>query len=266
MGLTKPRCGVLGSECSGDIEAVGAHVKGFAVGDPVIAVTGVRFGTHAEFVCVSQRSVIVGKPDSLSYEQSAGIAFGGFTALHFLRDKGRVQPGQRVLINGAAGSVGTAAVQLAKHMGAHVTGVCSTRNLELVTSLGADEVIDYTRQAVAPATSPPYDVILDTISAKPFEGWKHALTPKGRYVLLAAGLPTFGTALWTKIAGGRRATVGVTPENVENLRELLRLADAGALRVVIDKVFPFEHIVDAHRYVDQGHKRGNVVLSMATGD
>lgn len=261
LGLRGPRCGVLGTEFSGEVEGTGAVVTGYGVGDRVVGFTGVRMGAHAEYVCIAEDGLVVQTPGSLSHEEAAGIAFGGHTALHFLRDKGRVRPGHRVLVNGASGAVGSAAVQLGVHFGAEVTGECSAPNIELVRSLGAAKVVDYAKEDVTPAGA-GYDIIMDTVGVLSFRRCRRALGPRGVCLIVDAGLPQFGLMAWTATVGGPRAVVGVAPERAEDLRELMRIVGVGGLRPVVDRVYPLERIGEAHRYVDTRRKRGSVVITM----
>lgn len=261
FGLTGPRKNILGGVLAGEVEAVGQSVTQFKVGDPVYAMTGASLGAYAEYICLPQDGAIALKPDNLTYKEAATIPFGALTALYFLRDLGKVQPGQKVLVYGASGSVGTAAVQIAKYLGAEVTGVCSTTNLELVKSLGADAVIDYTQEDFT-QNGETWDVILETVGKRSFSACKKALKKDGLCLLVAAGLPEFLNVLWTAIIGGKKAIGGVSPERKEDLRFLKSLIEAGDLKPVIDKHYPFEQLPEAHRYAEKGHKKGNVAVSL----
>ena len=253
FGLRRPRRTVLGNTFSGVVEAVGDgdKVAGFAVGDEVAGTTGLRMGTHAEYAVVPA-SRVVAKPAGVSHDDAAGVLFGGATALFFLRDKATVRPGTTVLVIGASGAIGTSAVQLAKHFGGVVTGVTSGANAELVRSLGADHVVDYTTTDIA-SLPERYDVVLDTVGTlSPASGRR--LLPDGGVLLLAVA--DLGEIL--RARGDVRA--GTSPERVEDARELLDLVASGALRVVLDRVVPLDEVVAAHERVDSGRKVGNLVL------
>lgn len=261
FGLPAPRQPILGTELAGVIEAVGSAVTQFQPGDEVFAFTGMSMGCHAEYTCVRQSAAIAKKPESLSFEQTAALSFGGTTALSFFQRAG-LKAGERVLINGASGAVGSAAVQLGKHFGAHVTAVCSSVNRELVRSIGADEVIDYTSTDFA-KNGQTYDVIMDTVGNAPFARCKNSLTPNGRLLLVLAELSAILGAPWVALTTRQRVIAGPAPERAEDLRRLAELADAGEFRPVIDRHIAFEQIVEAHRLVDSGRKKGSVVVTLA---
>ena len=260
-GLIKPKRPILGIDLAGEIEAKGRDVKLYNPGDRVFGSAGFGPGTYAEYVCLPEKSVLAPKPENLTFEESAGLFFGGHTALHFLR-KGNIKKGQRVLIYGASGSVGTFAVQLAKYFGAIVTGVCSSANLELVEALGADKVIDYTREDFT-NTGETYDLIFDTVGKSPFSGSIRSLNKNGYYLrTVHMSLSPIMRGLWTTIASSKKVVGGVAAENREDLLFLKELAEKGGIRPVIDRTYPLESIVEAHRYVDKGHKKGNVVITL----
>lgn len=260
FGVRKPRKQILGSELAGEIEAVGKDVSRFNVGDQVVAFTGVGMGAHAEYRCMPESAPMALKPPNLTYVEAAPLSFGGTTALDFFR-RARLQRGERVLVNGASGAVGTAAVQLAKYFGAHVTGVCSTGNLELVRSLGADDVIDYTAEDFT-RNGVTYDVIVDTAGTAPFSRSKRSLAKRGRLLLVLAGLPDMLVIPWVTLTSTRKVIAGPAGERAEDVRFLARLAEEGHFTPVIDRLYPFDQIAEAHRYVDTGRKRGNVVVTL----
>lgn len=264
LGITKPKHPVFGSELSGEVEAVGQAVTRFKVGDPVFAYAthDLGSGAHAEYKCVPQDACVTRKPDSLSYEEAAAIPFGGLTALNFLR-RAHIEPGQTVLVNGASGAVGTYAVQLAKYYGAEVTAVCSARNRQMVKALGADRVIDYTREDFT-KNGEVYDVIFDTVGTTTFSQCKNSLKQHGYYlhaVMVAAGLKT----PWYAMTTGRNVVGGTPAGEPDGLDFLKGLIEAGVIKVVIDRCYPLEEIAEAHRYVDTGRKRGGVVISVIPG-
>jgi NADPH:quinone reductase-like Zn-dependent oxidoreductase len=256
FGIGGPRQPILGTELSGQIESVGKLVTRFKVGDEVIGFTGAKMGCHAEYRCMPEDGLIAPKPPDLTHEQAAGLLFGGTTALDFLR-RGKIAKGEKVLINGASGAVGTAAVQLARHFGAEVCGVCSAANVDLVRSIGADSVIDYSAQDFT-ENGERYDIIMDTAGTAGLARSKASLVEGGRLLLVLAPLSGVLGAL---VRPGR-VIAGPARERAQDVQELAGLARSGALKPVIDRVFPFADAVDAHRLVDSGRKRGSVVLSL----
>jgi NADPH:quinone reductase-like Zn-dependent oxidoreductase len=259
LGIFGPRKKVLGTECAGVVEAVGAKVTMFKPGDRVVAAVGMKMGAHAELVTIREDAAIVKIPANLSFEEAVAIPFGGLVALHCLRDLAKIKPGQKLLVIGASGSIGVAAVQLGKHMGAHVTGVCSTANVELVRTLGASAVIDRTARDCTrgPET---YDVILDTVGATSFAKCKRVLAPGGQFLAVLMGVTEFWQMLWTRFIGSRRVRGAIVTEKKPDLEHLISLAQAGHLRPVIDRTYPLNDIVEAHRRVDTGRKVGSVVV------
>ncbi|WP_027502490.1 NAD(P)-dependent alcohol dehydrogenase [Rhodococcus sp. UNC363MFTsu5.1] len=262
LGLRRPRrkLRTLGTELAGEIEAVGRDVQRFRPGDRVFGFTGFDIGAYAEYKCLPDTASLALKPVNTTYEQAAAAVDGATTALFFLRDKAKVRPGQRVLVNGASGSIGTYAVQLAKSMGAEVTGVCGPHNLEMVKSLGADEVIDYSGEDFTDAVG-AYDIVFDTVGRNSFARCKGSLTENGCYVT-TSGLNNVLLSLWTSLRGGRKVVTGMSVRKNETLAHVKELIEADQLRIVIDRCYPLDQIVEAHRYVDTGHKRGNVVISV----
>lgn len=261
LGVFRPRRSILGGEVAGVIEAIGRAVTRFAVGDRVFAATLMHGGGYAETVCLPQTGVIAPMPETMSFEQAAAVPIGARAALHFL-DKAQLQPGQRVLVYGASGSVGSYAVQLAKVLGAEVTGVCSNANLELVRSLGADRVIDYTKENFA-AAGAIYDVVFVAVPKAAFSDCMAALRPGGFYLDVTSPVRTVAMRWAARTSGKRIATGEHPPEDAEGLLRLRRIIDEGRLRAVIDRCYPLEQIVEAHRYVEHGHKKGNVVITVA---
>jgi NADPH:quinone reductase-like Zn-dependent oxidoreductase len=261
-GLTKPKkITILGNELAGEIESVGKDVKLFRKGDQVFGQTGLSLGANVEYKCLPEDGPLAIKPANLTFEESATIPFGGNTALEFLR-KGNIHSGQKVLIYGASGSLGTAAVQIAKSFGAEVTGVCSTTNVDLVKSLGADKVIDYTKEDFS-KNGPTYDIIFDTVGKSPFSGCVKSLTPKGIYLrAVHMSLPPVIRGLWISMISSKKVIGGGVRERKENLVFLKTLIETGKLKPVIDRQYPFEQIAEAHKYVDKGHKKGNVAISV----
>lgn len=261
IGLNRPRRAILGSEFSGTVTAIGKAVTRFKVGDAVAGFPGVGLGCHAQYRAMPEDGALVPKPASLSHVEAASLFFGGTAALYFLRDKGRVRPGDRVLVIGASGSVGSAAVQIARQLGAEVTGVCSGANCGLVAGLGAHAVIDYTREDYT-RLGPRYDIILDTIGGEPMARTRCALAPDGRLLMVAAGVPQMLlglTTLWRR----QKAISGLAPERREDVEYLAALAARGTFRPVIDEVFALEDIAAAHARVESRRKRGNTVLRIA---
>jgi NADPH:quinone reductase-like Zn-dependent oxidoreductase len=260
LGFTAPRQPILGSELSGTIEAAGKGVSRFKVGDEVFAFTGTGMGCYVEYKCMPEDGALALKPGNLSHEEAAAISFGGTTALGFFRKAG-IKQADKVLVIGASGGVGTAAVQLAKHYGAEVTGACSTSNLELVRSIGADKVIDYTREDFL-RQGTTYDIIVDTAGTARFSSSRDSLKEGGRLLEVLGSVPDMFRAPWVSMTTTRKIIAGSPAWSPDDLRFLAGLAQAGSYKPVIDRRYAFERMADAHRYVDLGHKKGNVVVTL----
>ena len=261
FGITAPKKQIIGVAFAGEIEAVGVNVTRFQGGDQVFGLTGDDMGAYAEYVCVAEEGFLTTMPAGLSYEEAAAIPFGAHTALYFIRNKGQVQPGQKVLIVGASGSLGSYAVQMAKYYGAEVTGVCSTPNLDMVKELGADRVIDYTTEDFT-KNGETYDVIFDTAGKSSFSGIKDSLKENGLYLAGAGGLREFAQMAWTSLSGDKKVIAGQATERPGDIDFLKELVEAGNMKPVVGRTYPLEQIVEAHRYLDTGHKQGNVVITV----
>ena len=264
FGVFGPRRHILGTEFAGEVEAVGNQVTGFKPGDEVFAFPGAGFGGYAQYATMAQDKAIALKPAGLSYNQAVALSFGGGTALNFLRDKGNIQSSDRVLVIGAAGVVGSAAVQLAKHFGAHVTGVCHTDGLEMVRSIGADEVIDYTTTDFT-LSGDTYDIILDTSGTATYRRCEASLRDNGRVLLVTANLWQLLGMVFTSKKRGKKGIGGYAPERVEDLVFLASLAEKGRFMPYIGKQFPLERAAEAHAFFENGHKKGNIVMTVGQG-
>ncbi len=261
FGLTKPRVHILGSEFAGEIEVVGKDVQRFRKGDQVFGYRGQSMGANAEYLCMPEAGLVAIKPANMTYEEAATVPYGALTALSLLR-KVDVQSGQKVLINGASGGIGSAAVQLAKYYGAEVTGVAGTPRLEFVKSLGADKVIDYTQEDFS-QNGETYDLIFDILGKSSFSQCKNSLRQDGRYLLASFKMKQLFQMLWTRISGGRKVICALSSENPEDLVFIRELVEAGKIKSVIDRRYPLEQTAEAHRYVEKGLKKGSVVITMA---
>jgi len=264
IGLTKPKNPVPGTGFAGIIEAIGKGVKSFKIGEEVFGEIVLGPGTNCEYVCVPENGVVLSKPSNISFEEAAPVCDGALTSMSFLKDIGNVQPGQKILINGASGSLGSAAVQLAKEFGAEVTGVCSTSNIDLVKEFGADYVIDYTKIDFT-KESKHYDIIYDTIGTLSFSNCKKTLTSEGLFMSPVLGMPLLFQMIKTGISGRKKAKFSATglrpvPELNILFKQLKELLKNGTIKTHIDKTYPLEEISKAHQYVDSGRKKGNIVL------
>jgi NADPH:quinone reductase-like Zn-dependent oxidoreductase len=261
LGLIKPKDKILGQELAGEIEAVGANVNRLRKGDQVFAWTGLRLGAYAEYTCLPEKGMVAVKPANMTYEEAAAVPLGGLNALHFLV-KGHVKSGEEVLIQGAGGSIGTFAVQLAKYFGAKVTAVDIAGKLEMLRSIGADKVIDYTQEDFT-RNGETYDVIFDVVGEGSFARSVRSLKDNGRYLLANPRLSQMVRGLWTSRRSNKKVIFGAASDKTEDLVILKDLVEAGKIHSVIDRSYPLERIAEAHRYVDTGHKKGNVVITVA---
>ncbi|WP_336775690.1 NAD(P)-dependent alcohol dehydrogenase [Paenibacillus sp. MMO-58] len=264
-GLRNPKHPILGVEFAGEVDSVGKDVTLFKKGDQVFGISPHRFGTYAEYVCLPEDQPVFLKPNNAGYDEAAGLCDGALTALIFLRDHAKIQPGQKVLINGASGAVGAYAVQLAKYYGAEVTGVCSSRNFELVKSLGARTVIDYTKEDFTRGDQ-TYDVIFDAVGKRTYSECRGSLTPQGIYLSTVPSGGAMLSMLLTSKSRGKKAifTAAGLKQKKENLAFLKELFEAGKIRSVIDRRYPLEQTIEAHRYVETGRKKGNVILHVSS--
>lgn len=269
-GLFRPKNRILGTELAGVIEAVGKNVTRFSIGDHVFAAPADGLGAHAQFVTFPENGALCTIPHNMSFDEAAAIPNGALTALPFLRDNGKIHEGQKILIVGASGSVGTAAVQIAKYFGAEVTALCSGRNFDLVKSLGADFVIDYTKKDFSKLNK-KYDVVFDTVGKSSFSQSKRALTKKGVYLATVINCATIFSVALTKFGMAKKAIIsakGLRPaqDQVEDMKFLKELVEMGKLVSVIDRSYPLNQIAKAHAYVDKGHKVGNVIITLDHDD
>lgn len=261
FGLRKPNKQILGGEFAGEVDAVGADVTRFKVGDAVFGYRGQDLGANAELLCMAEDGLVALKPDNMTHEQAAAVPYGALTALNLLR-KLDIQPGQKVLILGASGGIGSAAVQLAKHAGAQVTGVCGTPGLAFVKALGADHAIDYTQEDFT-KNGEVYDVIVDILGRGSFSRSKRSLTPQGRYLFASFKMKPLLQMLWTSRVGGQQVICALSMEKPDDLTQIKALVEAGAIQSIIDRCYLLEQTADAHRYVEGGHKKGSVVVTVA---
>jgi NADPH:quinone reductase-like Zn-dependent oxidoreductase len=260
FGVRRPRKNILGSEFAGEIEAVGQAVTRFKAGDAVFGYRGPSLGANAEYLCMPEDGLIAPKPANMSYEEAAAVPYGALTALNLLK-KVKLQPGPKVLINGASGAIGSYALQLARHHGAEVTGVCGTPRLELVKSLGADKVIDYTKEDFT-QSGETYDLIFDILGKSSFSRCQRSLKPGGRLLYASFGMLPLLQMLWTSMIGGKKVVCALSAESREDLMVIKELVEAGKLKSIIDRCYPLEQTAEAHRYVEAGQKTGHVVITI----
>lgn len=261
FGLTKPKRKILGSEFAGEVETAGKNVKRFKPGDQVFGYLGQRMGAYAEYLSMPADGTVAHKPVNMTYEEAATVPYGSIMALHLLRGV-NIQPGQKVLINGASGAIGSAAVQIAKHhLGAEVTGVCSTPRVEFVKSLGADKVIDYTKEDFT-QNGETYDLIFDILGKSSFSRSKSSLTPNGIHLFASFKMKQIFQMLRTSMTGGQRVKCAIAPGSPADLLYVKALIEAGKIKSVIDRRYPLEQAAEAHRYVEQGHKKGDIVITI----
>lgn len=263
LGFCKPKTKyqILGTEFSGEIESIGNKVTRFKQGDRVYGFRGFGTGCYAEYKCMSEKGSLAQMPDNISFEEAVSFVDGATTALFFLKDKANIQSGHKVLVNGASGSIGTFAIQLAKYFGAEVTGVCSSKNVELVKSLGADKVIDYTLNDFT-NSSETYDIIFDTISKSSFAQCKNVLKENGKYVVTVMSLLRVFQSLWTRFIGNKKVIFSMSLNKTNALKFIKNLIEEGKLKSIIDRDYSLEQLSEAHKYVETGHKKGNVVIKV----
>ncbi len=260
FGIHQPKITILGNEFAGEVEAVGKTVTHYKPGDQVFGYLGQNMGTYAEYFCIPENGVMAIKPVHMTYEEAAVLPYGAIMALSLLR-KANLQPGQKVLINGASGGIGSAAVQIARQLGAEVTGVCGTPRLDFVKSLGAVKVIDYTKEDFT-QSGETYDLIFDILGKSSFSRCRNSLKPNGRYLLASFKMKQLLQMLWTSIFGNKKVICAIAPGSVEDLSSVKELMETGKIKAIIDRCYPMEQAADAHRYVEDGHKKGNVVITI----
>jgi NADPH:quinone reductase-like Zn-dependent oxidoreductase len=261
FGTKKPKIHILGSEFSGEVEATGKAVTHFQKGDPVFGYVGQNMGAYAEYLCVPESGTLAAKPTSMTFEEAAAVPYGAIMALHLL-EKMNIQPKQKVLIIGASGGIGSAAVQIAKHhFGAQVTGVCGTPRIEFVKSLGADAVIDYKKEDFS-QNSETFDLVFDVLGTSSFSSCTKVLKKNGTYLRASFKTKQLLQMLWTKIIGSKKVVCAIAPGRQDDLKTVKSLIEAGKIKTIIDRTFPMEQAAEAHRYVEDGHKKGHVVISI----
>lgn len=261
FGLRKPKKPILGNEFAGEVAATGKEVTRFKIGDQVFGYLGQSMGAYAEYRCMPENGTVAIKPSNMTYEEATAVPYGAIMGLNILR-KVDLQPGQKVLINGASGGIGSAAVQLARsHFGAQVTGVCATPKVEFVKSLGADQVIDYTKKDFT-QNGETYDLILDILGKSSFSRCQGCLKQNGVYLLASFKTKQLVQMLWTSMVGGKKVICVIASENSEDLVFIKELVEAGKIKTIIDRCFPLEQAAEAHRYVETGQKTGNVIIKL----
>jgi NADPH:quinone reductase-like Zn-dependent oxidoreductase len=260
FGFTKPKINILGSEFAGEIESAGKDVKRFKKDDQVFGYLGQRMGAYAEYLCMPEGGLVAVKPANMTYVEAAAVPYGAIMAMSLLR-KGHLQSGHKVLINGASGGIGSAAIQLAKYYGAEVTGVCGTPRLEYVKSLGADQVIDYTAEDFT-QNGETYDLIFDILGKSSFSQCKSSLKQNGIYLLASFKMKPLYQMLWTKIVGSQKVICAMASEKSDDLVFIKELIEAGKFKAIIDQCFPLEQAAEAHRYVEKGYKKGSVIITV----
>ncbi|MFC2134166.1 NAD(P)-dependent alcohol dehydrogenase [Bacteroidota bacterium] len=264
FGISKPVVKILGSQFAGEIESVGKDVKKFKKGDRVFGYLGQRMGSYAEYISMPEEGTVTLMPSNMNYKEASVVTYGSIMALNILR-KVNIQPGQKVLINGASGGIGSAAVQLAKNYGAEVTGVCGTPRMEFVKAIGADKVIDYSREDFT-QSGEKYDLIFDILGKSSFSQIKNSLKPNGRFLLASFKMKKLLQMLWTSIVGGKKVICALSSDSQEDLIFIRELIEAGKIKSVIDRTFTMEQAAEAHRYIEEGNKKGNIVLTMGNKD
>jgi NADPH:quinone reductase-like Zn-dependent oxidoreductase len=260
LGHNQPKFTILGNEFSGEVEAAGKDVKRFKPGDQVFGHLGMGFGAYAEYLCAPEDGVLALKPNNITYEEAAVVPYGAIMALNLLA-KVNIRPGQKVLVNGASGAIGSAAVQIARHLGAEVTGVCGTPRLEFVRSLGANRVIDYTQEDFT-QNGETYDLIFDVLGKSSFSHCKNSLKPNGVLLYASFKMKQLGQMLWTSITHGKKVICALAPGGADDLMSVKELIQAGKIKAIIDRRYPLDQTADAHRYVEEGMRRGSVVITM----
>ncbi|MFC1997353.1 NAD(P)-dependent alcohol dehydrogenase [Chloroflexota bacterium] len=261
FGFIKPKITILGSEFAGEVEAVGKDVKLIKQGDQVFGYRGQIMGAYAEYLVMPEDGTLAIKPVNMTYEEAVVVLWGAIVALNLLREKGNIQSGQKVLINGASGAIGSAAVQIAKSYGAEVTGVCGTPRLEFVKSLGADQVIDYTQKDFT-QNGETYDLVFDILGKSSFSRCKNSLSQNGRYLLASFKMRQLLQMLWTSMIGSKKVICAIASGSTEDLISVKELIEAGVIKAVIDRRFPLEQTAEAHRYVEEGHKKGYIAITV----